>query len=744
MTVGRATVLPTYTTPLIGREAEVQAILTQLADPALRLLSLVGPSGTGKTRLALHVAQVVAEQFPDGVRLLSLSGITDPALLLPTLAAGLDIREKNARSLLSTLATVLQNQRCLLVLDALEPDQAIAEQLSLFLEHVSSVVLLVTTPLTLDLPHEHVLEVPPLPTPDSAPMSSIGLMQDIPAVRLFIERMQAVQPQFMLSQDNALAVAEICQRLQGMPLALELVATHSGALQPGDLLVLLRNHLSMALYTERIKGMGSSVLQPVLSWCTAMLPPDTRNLLLRLSVFPDSWTEDVIGPVCYGEPTTSPVLRERFGVLLTKHLVLETVLPDGSFRYSMLDAVRQFAALMLRHQRLDTSLEQMHANTYRLLAQKVAAQAEQTASINHVLIEQPNFRAALHWALEEQAAATAAEISGKLWRIWLRAGMISEGRFWLEHTLALSEPVLPELRQLVLHGAGSLALAQGDSTAAIHWLEQSLELGRQAADVIAQIRTAHNLATLLRDVGQLEQASIYASEAVGLCRQAEQLSLLGTCLSTQATIYWYQGDNATAIQLLDESLEQRRAQHDVLGVATTQGQLGAIFLLMRELDKAAPLISASLEQFQALRHPLGTIGCQINQGLLDICRRQSAAAQRNLWESLERSRALDYTPGLIASIEAWGQLAALEQQPLTAVHLLAQASALRQQSLLPVPPPEQAWLSQVEAALKADLGAAAFQTAWDAGLVLSFEASLKLLPGNATAEWPTLQQGFID
>nr|MBA3469030.1 AAA family ATPase [Herpetosiphonaceae bacterium] len=416
--------LPSYTTTLIGRSEETAALIASLHSPSTRLITLLGTSGTGKTRLSLEVAGNLAAAFPDGIFFVGLVAISDPGLVLPTIAQTLEIGEQGTEPIGTTLAQALQGKQMLLILDNFEQVQPAAPQLSALLDQLDRLKILVTSQVTLDIPHEQAFRIPPLAAPEQATAEVETLLQ-FPAIALFVDRVTAIQSGFQLSEANAAAVIEICHRLKGLPLAIELVAAHSRALTPPDLLVLLRNHLALRAYTASSTDSRESILRVVIEWCYAMLTAELQTLFMRLGIFIGGWTVEGMRQVCNGQADLTLDVEEGLQTLVEKHLVLDDPHTSDPLRYTMLDAVRNYAEDRLVKTRQRPTLALRHATYYVQLAETAEPAlkgGDQVHWLDRLSAEHPNFRAAIAWGLQTRQPELAARIAGSIARFWYMRG----------------------------------------------------------------------------------------------------------------------------------------------------------------------------------------------------------------------------------------------------------------------------------------------------------------------------------
>ncbi|MBM7846021.1 ATP-binding protein [Herpetosiphon giganteus] len=359
--------LPQYSTSLIGRSRVVAALAELFQQQAQRLVSLIGASGTGKTRLGLEAAETIRDSFVDGCYFINLAPVDDAVFVLPTIAHALGVHETANQSLLDSLINFLQGKRVLLILDNFEQVKRAASELNLLIEGTDQAQFMVTSQVALGLANEYEFNVPPLEVPDQAQLPASELLE-YSAIGLFVDRMQAIQPRFVLSDTQAKAVVEICRLLHGLPLAIELIAAHSSALSPSDLLLLVRNYLALGRGATVAKPSRHHVLYPVLDWCFSRLSAPQQTLFSRLGAFNGGFSSDAVMALYQTAGEFPTAVDSGLASLQQKHLLLQETLPGQQSRYIMLDAVREYAHQRLRKRKEAQQIELYHATYYRDLS----------------------------------------------------------------------------------------------------------------------------------------------------------------------------------------------------------------------------------------------------------------------------------------------------------------------------------------------------------------------------------------
>jgi len=570
--------LPAQPAPLIGRAQDVAAVRKRLLDDDVHLLTLVGPPGVGKTRLAIQVAAGLLDDFDDGVYFVALAPVSDPNLVAATIAQALGVNETTDRPLAGRLKEYLRDKHVLLVLDNCEhlvtaaPDVLI-RLVSELLAACPWLSILVTSRAPLRVRRERQFPVPPLALPGGTePGLDPAELMRYSAIALFVERAQAVRPDFALTADNARASATICARLDGLPLAIELVAARTRALPPQALLERLGGRLM--LHTDGLRDVSGRhrTLYHAIDWSYALLRPEEQVLLARLGVFVGGWTlEAAERLMCDVAPDPSLVTLDALTSLVNDNLVVEQEY-GGEPRFTLLETVRAYALERLAERGEEETMRQRHAEYYLALAEEADPRlrtAAQQAWLERLDIEGDNLRTALAWCIERAVDAEAGlRLAGALGWFWNMRGHPSEGRAWSAKALQRGSGARPALRARVLFMAGSLAWQQGDLAVARSLLEESVALYRELG--LAQ---RWDLAWALTGVGMVasfqadhDAARAASDEAVALARQVGEPWVLALALLPVAEACMMRHDYAAARSCFEESLALFRQIGDRWGI----------------------------------------------------------------------------------------------------------------------------------------------------------------------------------
>ncbi|HYF66299.1 MAG TPA: tetratricopeptide repeat protein [Herpetosiphonaceae bacterium] len=628
--------LPMYHTNLIGRVHECAAIVGVLSTPTVRLLTLIGESGAGKTRLALESAAIVADRFPDGIVFVSLAPVQDAAFVIPTIAATLQIEENPGQSLISTLKNQLYGKAMLLILDNMEQVRAASNELAALLQETERLTLLVTSQIALNIPAETTYEVPPLATPPLETNLHPLALLEYPAIALFVSRLQEVQPRFKLSVGNAVSVIRICQLLDGFPLAIELVAAHSVALSPNDLLLLLRNHLGMYPHQRGIVASSrADILDPVLTWCLRRLPEGARQLMNGIGVFLGGWTVESAQAILAPARTVAEVAQD-LELLVQKHLILKQTLPGQPLRFTALDAIRLHSEQLLIHLNQWQAIHHSYATYYSNITREAlpAKQGEQQSFwLERLETEYHNIRSALHWSRGNDHTLFI-QLTSTLGWFWRTRCHLSEASLWIEQALKHVN-VSSKLHSGLLYEAGMLALLQNVTHQARNYLEHSLSIYQDEADLVGIAETLNELGNLYCNMDDLAESRHAFEQAIAIWKGLGRPWEHAVATANLGYIHLMDGRHDQAMEAFDAAQSLLPPDSDKILEGNILTNIGWTAYVQGQAGEAYAYFKQALDIHQRIKSPLflpeqleGLAGCACRLGLPERAARLLGAAVR--------------------------------------------------------------------------------------------------------------------
>jgi predicted ATPase/class 3 adenylate cyclase len=597
--------LPIQLTTFIGREREIEDVKRLLAKT--RLLTLMGSGGAGKTRLSIQVAAELIEEFQKGVWLVELAPLSDPALVVQAVASTFQVREAAGRSLLDLLVDYLQPKSLLLVLDNCEHLVAACAQLAAaLLRACPNVKILATSREALAVAGETTYQVPPLSRPDPRRAQSLEQLTRFESVQLFVERGVHSQARFALTEGNAKAVAHICHRLDGIPLAIELAAARVKVLTPDQIAARLDDRFRLLTGGSRTGLPHHQTLRAAMDWSYDLLSEEERILLRRLAVFAGGFNFEAAEAICADGAVEASAVLDLLTNLVDKSLVVAEGL-NGDIRYRLLETVRQYGLERLQGSGEIAAVRGRHLAWYLSFAERAEPELhgpDQKGWLSQLEMEHDNLRAALEWAgVGQEGAETGLRLAGALHRFWAMRGYLSEGREWLEGAVKSSAGP-PAARAKAIFGASVLAFRQGDYRRAEELCGQSLALYRERENKFGIALSLNVLAFLNRNRGDHARAISLLEESLTLCRESNQQWALAETLFILAVTVRRQGDYERAKALLEESLTLWRQTGDKAGLARSLASLGVVARLQGDFVRARALHEESLALHKELGHKL--------------------------------------------------------------------------------------------------------------------------------------------
>jgi predicted ATPase/DNA-binding SARP family transcriptional activator len=717
--------LPAAPTPLLGRAEELAQASAMVINPSVRLLTLCGAGGSGKTRLAQHIAWDVADLFADGVVFVPLASLRDPALVIQAIASVCELKQASAIA----LADYLHTRHMLLILDNCEHLLEAGPDIAALLAAAPQLHILATSRTALHVQGEHSLLVPPLPLPDLAHLPPLNVLSTIPSVALLLARTQALNPRFQLTPANAANLAAICVRLDGLPLAIELAAARLKLLTPLDMLRRLDRRLAALTIGPRDLPDRQRTLRATIDWSYRLLDTDEQYLFERVAVFAGSWSLEAAEAVCAAQGTKYTFISnvnvlDGLAVLVDKSLVQYAIAEDGAIRFSMLETIREYAAEQLVQRGAWEALSQAHAGYYVTILKHCDWNALEW--IGHLARDHDNLRAMLRWYLDHtDGVEQLLEISQILGRFWYWSNHHTEGRWWFKRILAQSEGIRTTARAEALQQAASLAAVQGDNAGAITLFEANLQLCLELGLMRQRARALSGLGIVRCRQGDFAAAVVALEEAVVLARQLSDPELLSAKLIDLGSVLVDQGrDIARAIALYEEGLAIARAQR--LPVVESMGltSLGIALTMSGSYTRAAEVLGEALRLQRELRATMAAAWTHQYLGMLAYLQEDYVNARQYFGESLaatSQGGGVDVVP---SSLDGLAGVASAQHQPVRAARLLGAAEALRQEIDCVLPPIEQPHYNRIRMSVCVQLSEDTMKTAWQAGHRLTLKQAI--------------------
>jgi predicted ATPase/serine/threonine protein kinase len=718
--------IPAQRTPFVGQQKEVAAARELLLRPDVRLLTVTGPGGIGKTRLAVEVAGGLMEHFPGGIHFVPLSALTDPGLLASVIVQTLGIREAGAQSSLEVLKKVLlDSASMLLLLDNFEHLMQAAPTVAELLAMSPKLKILVTSRAALHVYGEHEFPVPALAVPDLQAMPAPEVLSQFPAIALFVQRALAAKPDFELDPQNASAVIEICARLDGLPLAIELAAARVKVLSPAAMRTRLASRLQLLTGGARDLPQRQQTLRSAIDWSYDLLNPAEQRLFRRLSVFVGGCTLEGVEAVCDTKGDLDLDLLDGMASMVDKSLLQQIEQANAEPRFAMLETIREYAREKLETSQEEARTKRAHAAYCLVLAEEEVTEQTRAEWLDRFALEHDNFRAALEWLTQTRDAEWGLRLGSALFRFWEAREYLAEGRDRLAKLLDMQGASAPtKSRGRALFAAGVLAGEQRDYAAAGTLMKQSLEVARQLEDTQAVAVCLNALAVHARDQGNLALAHSLFEESLVLWRELRDLLAIARALSNMASVLKLQGDFEHAGSLYAECLAIFQGLEDRAGVAWSLNYQGDVAREQSDRAGALALYEQALAIFREINDRWGIAGTLADLGTLASEQRDSPAAHALYRESLRIFQELEHKRGTARLLECFACSAAAEFQAERSLRLAGAAAALRQNIGAPLTPAEQAKLEAVLDPARQSLSNTASAMAWLEGWDMPVEKAV--------------------
>jgi predicted ATPase/class 3 adenylate cyclase len=770
--------LPGQLTPLIGRANEVALVQNLLQREEVRLLTLTGPGGIGKTRLGLQVAAELSDRFADGVFFVNLAPISDSTFVVPTIAQTLDIREVTGQPLLEHVKQELQHKHMLLLLDNVEQVVSAGVQIVDVLAACPQLKILVTSREVLHVHAEHEFPLPPLALPDPGHLPDLTALSHYAAVALFLQRAQAVKPDFQITNANAGAIAEICVRLDGLPLAIELAAARMKLFPPKALLARLDQRLSVLTGTSRDVPTRQQTLRNTISWSYNLLDTAEQRLFRRLSVFVGGCTLEAVEAVCAdaSDGGEAGQVVDRVASLIDKSLLQQTEQEGEEPRLLMLETIREYGLEVLAASGEMEITRRAHALYYLRLSEEAEpelAGPRQAIWLERLEREHENLRAVMQWSLEqaegERGEARTREIAlrlgGALRQFWYMRCYFSEGRDFLERALLRSDGVAASVRAKALFAATRLNVSLDYLDRAEVLCEESLALYRELGDTAGIASSLHLLAAIAWGRGNLAMARSQEEESLALFRELGDKRSVDYALVYLGNLAIDQGEYVRARSLLEDSLEMNKELGDTTSIADSLFNLARLcYLSQGDLTQAHTWLEESLALYRELGDKESIAYYLYLSGLLALGEGETALAYSQVEQAVAlfkemrhqhdttvslyalaqvvaalgddaRSQSL-YEEGIAVArktgnrqtvafgLQGLARVVAVQGELSWAARLWGAAETLRETSGAPIPPVERSAYESSVTAARAQLGEKPFATAWAEGRLMTPEQAL--------------------
>ncbi|HEU4875589.1 MAG TPA: tetratricopeptide repeat protein [Pyrinomonadaceae bacterium] len=725
--------LPAPITPLVGRTIEANTIKKLFRQQNARLITLTGPGGTGKTRLGLGVAAQMLGNFEDGVFLVNLAPITDADLVASAIAKTLNVKESAERPLIDSLKEGLREKCMLLLLDNFEQTLDAAPLVVELLTACPRLKILVTSRAVLHVTGEYQFPVPPLSLPNSKSVPPVKVVERYSAVALFSQRARAIKPDFAITESNIGTVIEICRRLEGLPLAIELAAARIKLFPPKAMLALLNDRLQLLTGGARDLPERQQTMRSAIAWSYDLLEEQEKKLFRRLSIFVDGCTSEAAEAVCNGSSDLKLDVLEGLASLVDKSLQRQEEYFGGEPRFRAFETIREYGRECLSKSGEESAIRRQHANFFLKFVEQIEPEllgSNQELWLDRLEAEHENLRAALKWCAEAREVDIGLRLAGALWRFWSTRGFLVEGREQLTRLLTLCT-VLPPSKAMrkALYAAGVLAESQGDYPAARSYFEKNLSIHRDSGDKWGVANSLNNLGIIaFRNNEYVTARSLY-EESLSLWRELGNQRAVALSLINLGNIAEKLDNHLRATSLYQESLALFRELKDVHGIASALGHLADAARRDEDYQSARTLYEESLAMFMESGSKWHIANVLADLGELARERGDCIRAQSLYQESMVIFGELGDIRGLARLFEAFMALAIGQNRPERALRLASAADAVRKEYGVPLSPDQETELKASLQSIKRSLSESTQASAWSSGASMPIERAIEYALG---------------